>query len=223
MLLEDLRRDYEILKGKSSVALVVRHAEKTGSQATNPIVHSPISEKGKEDSRRFGRKISALFPRIVMIKSSPIARCLSTADRIVAGTDQVINILPSNRLGDPGAFVTDDKIGWEIFQRFDVEEVVRRQLEGERLEGMREVREGAKLLLEEMLEDLKQMNGLVVYVTHDAILCPFVGYLTNTLITPTNWFGFLDGAYLWLEGNGVNLLWGGQVFNVTERVEELIR
>jgi len=54
-------------------------------------------------------------------------------------------------LGDPGPYVVDDEIAGQSFLELDNDEIVKMQIEGEDIEGFRDVNEGSKLLLEYVL------------------------------------------------------------------------
>jgi len=223
MPITKLNKDYEILKDKESFIFMLRHAEKQVYPNNSGENSISITEKGRIDSENFGREFARIYYVISLIKSSPIKRCVNTANAILKGANQQLKISISTNLGNPRAFVIDEKIAGENFFRYGVEKVIQRQLEGKNLPGMRDIKNGAKLLLTEILEDLENLNGSGLYITHDAILVPFIGYLTNTFIVSDYWFGFLDGIYLWKENkNKVFLLWKGKVFDITNKVRELI-
>lgn len=222
MPITELHRDYETMKNKKTFIFMLRHAEKKIHPNNSTENSISITKKGKIESEIFGREFARIYHKISFIKSSPIKRCMNTAEFILKGATQCLKILTSANLGNPGAFVIDAKIAGENFSKYGVEKVLQKQLEGKNLPGMRDIKNGAKLLLTEILEDLENLNGIGLYITHDAILAPFLCYLTNTFITPNCWFRFLDGIYVWTENKDeVFLLWMEQLFDITDKVNEL--
>lgn len=214
-----LASDCEILGERELLVLIVRHAETQVHPGDGEEDSISISQKGRKDSENFGKELIGTYHQIGLIKSSPVRRCMSTAEAILIGANQDLKVSLSRTLGNPGAFVVDDTAAIENFQRYGVRGVVQRQLEGRNLAGMRTIGGGVNLLLKEICEDLESLNGLGLYVTHDAVLVPFVGYLTNKFTVSNHWFGFLNGIGVWKKDDDrLFLSWIENVFDITDFV-----
>ena len=96
------------------------------------------------------------------------------------------------------------------------------QISGNKFPGIRHISDGCGLLLDEIVSDLDTDVGLHVYVTHDAIICPLVGYLTEMLFDANNWIGYLNGAVFFKNDDEYYLLWSGNIYDVTHKVRDLI-
>lgn len=207
-------KDLKILRNKGNVALILRHAEKQVKSKISDERSISLTKKGRLEAEKLGRTLIDFGYNIDLLKSSPLGRCVETCEAIARGGKFKLDIILSNNLGDPGPFIYNNKLAGKNFLDYSVEEVVHRQLNGEIMPGMRHVEQGVKILYEEIMEDMGDFKGLGVYVTHDAILAPFMGYLTGIPITKENWFGFLDSIFLSNDNGIVSLLWNGNTFNI---------
>ena len=150
---------------------LIRHAEKKDDG-----VHAQLTEKGLKDSFIFGKKLKKQNIQIDKIITSPIERCLQTAQEIVKGYDkQEITIEESNLLGDPGVFIQDDKKAMEIFETYKLVDIINMQLAHKKLDGFNSIEEGSRQLLEFIHNQKKN----TIMISHDAIITPFIAYINN--------------------------------------------
>lgn len=194
--------------------LIIRHAETESRSNRETPTDAEISEAGRAASKEFGRMFSRQFGRPRLVKSSPVKRCVDTAQEFISCFDKSCDPELSSILGSPGCFVADEELAAENFRRYGVERVALRLARGDKLPGMRHIYDGVRMLLSEAIADLETIKGAGVYVTHDAILVPFILHCTRQAVVKANWPGFLEGVGLWRDSDGLFLAWRGRVFNI---------
>ena len=214
---------HDILRSINSFIAIIRHAEKlikTKNKAENSII---LTEKGKKNAKDFGREFLTLYNDLSFIKTSPIKRCVKTAELVLQGANKNLEIILSNNLGDPGVFVIDNNLASELFKNNSCEKIVQYQIERKNLDGMRDIKSGVRILLEEILSNLKNIGERGIYITHDAILVPFISYLTGDLDPSTNWIDYLEGIYIWTQNEDSFLMWRGKKYNISNKIDILLK
>jgi hypothetical protein len=176
------------------VALIVRHSirgEIPAGQTGNDV---PLTPDGRQLAETLG---AALGSRLASISSSPIGRCMQTAEGILTGSGHRMEVSASRLLGDPGVFVEDGQAAWTNFQALGTEGVMMHlALTDTALPGMRSPKAAAILLLESMMAKCAE-PGLHLFVTHDVILAGVAGQLLQGVKAKEDLPGFLEGAFFW--------------------------
>lgn len=91
--------------------LIVRHAERPQIEDGEVGNDLCLTEAGVQATRCFA---STLGPEIVAIQSSPILRCMQTAQLIAESHGYAReNIKTSHLLGDPGFSIADADLAWQ--------------------------------------------------------------------------------------------------------------
>ena len=194
---------------KADAALVIRHAEREEIPAETFGVDVPLTRYGAASAERLGATLASLRP-VFEVTTSPVPRCVQTAEAILRGGGQEGTAAPDWRLGDPGPFVIDTERSGPFFLNTDISEIANRQLtNAEPPPGMRETHEGVRLLLDLAARDLGNRGHLNVYVTHDAILAVLVAYLFGLPTEETGWPNYLEGLLLWRGSEHLNFAWRG--------------
>ena len=207
------------MKNIKSFILLIRHAEKQIKSEISDENQILLTKNGRKETLAFGKELSQLGSEIKYIKSSPIERCIETAVLILQGIGNDLTITNSTNLGDPGVFIEDDKVAVNHFKTYGCEKVVMFQIEGKELEGIRDIKSGTEHLLNEILMDLKINEGIGIYISHDAIIVPFISYLTGDISFAKKWIKYLDGAYLWLDKDKLFLLWNGKRYDISSHLK----
>ena len=205
-----------------SGVLLIRHAKREKITAIESQNSIPLTENGIHDSEIFGDSLKILNHNILSLKSSPVDRCVKTLESIAMAANLNATIKLSTNLGDPGPFVYDGVLAREAFTERTLIELANMQISGNQFPGIRHISDGCGLLLDEIASDLGTDVGVHVYVTHDAIICPLVGYLTGMLFDVNNWIGYLDGTIFFKNDNEYYLLWSGNIYDITHKVRDLI-
>ncbi len=201
-----------------------RHAEKHIVPGASSDLSVSITEEGQLESEKFGQLFSKKYGQIKHIQSSPILRCLETAQAFAHGCKAAgIENISSEKLGDPGVFVQDGELAGCSFDKFGACGVVQKYLAREKIPGMRPLEEAMELLLEDIVTDINQQSGPNLFVTHDAVLSAFVGALTGEKIDESNWFGYLEGVCIHKDHYGSLILcWNDKQYDVTQKAQEFL-
>lgn len=101
---------------------LIRHAQKEDSSP-----NCGLTKNGILASRNYARKLLKNNAKLDFIISSPIKRCIQTANEISSIYN--IEVIKSNKLGDPGVFISDDKVAMDIFNKYNLIDIINMQLE----------------------------------------------------------------------------------------------
>lgn len=168
------------------MSYIVRHAEKQDNS-----VHALLSMNGEKDSRDFGRQLQIENIEIDLIISSPIKRCIQTAENITLGYQKKIPIIESKLLGDPGVYVNDDKLAMKTFEKYELTEIINMQLSGKILDGFEHV----DIASNKLLSFIQQQTNNVLYISHDVIITTFIHWIENKNKITNNEIVHYLGAY----------------------------
>ena len=137
--------------------------------------------------------------------SSPVRRCIQTAELIAAGNRFHGSVDTSPSLGGSSLFIDDDEALEHTLDTCTIEEIIGRQLEGRKVPGMRDLEEGLRVFMGRVLSD--RSREFEVFVSHDLFVCPAVHYLTETYYSSAGNTGFLEGFFIALDGDRTMILW----------------
>ena len=84
----------------AAVALALRHAEREAIPPCGYGNDVPLTRQGITSSRRLGEALSPL--PVAVVRTSPLPRCVETAESITAGAGWDAVAVPDQRLGAPG-------------------------------------------------------------------------------------------------------------------------
>lgn len=213
-----LERTLKLWPTSRPIALLIRHAEREEIPAGKFGRNCPITENGVLSSRELGERF--LRGRLDSIHVSPLPRCQQTAEAIIEGTDyqpgEGMVIEHSNLLGEPGPFVVDGKEAGKHFLQQGTKNVLAQMLEGKKLPGIRNLAEGSELLLNHILDNTLGNDGCHLFVSHDAIIIPFIHELMEGGYRLSKWLAPLDGCMLYIDNDGVHMISNGKRFTVRE-------
>ena len=187
-------------------SLVIRHAEREEIPA-GTFGHSVnLTSEGTRAAEEFGAALSG--GRTLNVLSSPVPRCVQTAQALLRGAGSTAVVKTVSRLGDPGAFVIDPETVGPLFLELPIPEIARRQLQDDiPLPGMRPTNEGVEMLLDLVTGPLGNEGRLHVFVTHDIILSVLVASIFCSSVEETGWPGYLEGLLLWRSDERLQLSW----------------
>ena len=175
------------------LSLVIRHADR------DEIPHGSfgnevfLNEKGKENSLKFGEGLSEF--KINRIFTSPIERCVQTAEEIVKGYGKNIEIIKTKALGNPGLHIYDDKLAGEYFLQNGGFEMYQHFTEGKIISGVYSIEE-MKLSMTNFINENTTENGLTLFISHDMIIAMYHYCLNKMIYTKENWINYLSGLTL---------------------------
>ena len=198
----------KIAPDRADISLILRHAEREVFPVGALGTEVPLTARGVGSAEMLGEMLPA--SRTVSAVSSPVPRCVQTADAILRGVGRDGNPVLDHRLGDPGPFVVDPEACGRLFLELPISEVVQRQLsDAQPPMGMRSTSEGVEMLLGLAADHLGWQGRLNIYVTHDAILAVLVAHLFRLPLQEAGWPGFLDGLLLWRSAERLHFTWRG--------------
>jgi broad specificity phosphatase PhoE len=188
---------------------ILRHAERPPIPPGTFGNELSITAAGKAAAERWGAEVGAKYP-VARIFTSPVLRCVQTAEAIGQAAEATAPVAPHRHLGEPSVFVADVNAAGRHFLEAGPRKIVGRLLRGERFEGMREPKAGTDLLLRTLLADAPP--GLTVCVTHDAILACVQNVLTGLPYDEAHWPDYLDAVWLDVTPQGLQVTWRDQHF-----------
>lgn len=150
------------------VALLLRHAERAAISPDDVGNDVPITQNGSTTAHELGAYLKG---RLKTLRTSPVLRCVQTAEWIRHGAEGELEICHDRFLGDPGIFVENPELAWTNWQTMGNEGVMHHMANSDRaLPGMAHPEKAARQLVSHMLEVAKEEPGLHVFVTHDVLL-----------------------------------------------------
>lgn len=200
-----LLRNLEQIPVDLPVALLLRHSVRCEIPPGETGNEVPITDAGKDIALKLGQKLGA---RLKSLHSSPLLRCVQTAEALRLGSGVDARITESRLLGDPGVYVLDGHLAWSNWEKLGHEEVMRHLVaEKEALPGMAQPDEAARLLVQSMFSSADGAPGIHVFVTHDVLVTTTVARLQGVRHEPADWPLFLEGALFWRSKLGVHVVY----------------
>lgn len=198
-----LLRNIERIPAEYPVALLLRHSIREEFAAGDIGNNIPITVDGKNLAFELGR---FLGERLRTLHSSPLLRCVQTAEALREGAGVDADISGNRLLGDPGIFVVNAALAWSNWEALGNEGVMRHlAAEDYALPGMADPDAAAQELVRYMLSVMDGAPGVHVFVTHDTILGPVVARLFSQNYEVCKGPLFLEGALFWGSHVDVNI------------------
>jgi broad specificity phosphatase PhoE len=162
----------------------------------------PITDAGRRLATELGR---ILGDRLQGLHSSPLVRCLQTAEALRAAAGANLTVIPDRHLGDPGVFVVDGARAQPIWDSLGLENVVAHFVtSNEALPGMALPEPAARFLVHHMLAAAADVPGVHVFVTHDSLVTATAARLLERPLGTDAWPWYLEGAFFWRDQNGLH-------------------
>ena len=181
------------LPDNSTHSLLVRHSDRDKIAKGTFGNDVPLNEKGLQNALAFGQGLSGL--KINRIFSSPVGRCIQTAEQIRKGCGQDIEIFESNALGLPGLHINDEVAAGSYFLEHGLHKIYEQFVEGIEMPGMVHRDDLGKILTEFIVGNSAE-SGLTIFVSHDSLITQYRYCLDQTIYTRENWLDFLSGLLL---------------------------
>lgn len=218
-----LRSSLGMLPEGKPISLLTRHSLRENADQAIVSYRAPLTKEGVELARQWGSEITK---PIAGIYSSPVGRCVETANALLAGAREELNPKPESKqidvqistiLAEPGCFVHDINPVGPQFLRIGPVDFFNRHI-NEAFEGLLSPREGSCNLLNYLRSTQAHAGSLVVHVTHDTILAAFIYHLIESeRIDDELWPWMLEGTFLWFDNENENehvcWIWRGQSYS----------
>ncbi|KAG6559964.1 hypothetical protein RHABOEDO_000213 [Candidatus Rhabdochlamydia oedothoracis] len=176
----------------------IRHAHRAPFSLNDWGHEVSITLQGQKRSREFGKQIAQ--SKVEVIWSSPIKRCIQTAEEIKNGIGVDIPTYQSILLGDPGFMILNPKIAEKAFQNDPLVEIIKCLLDGKSMPGFYSVTVGCDRMLRKLLEN-KQSNQ--IWISHDIHVCLLTCYIFKSQNPERMMPTFLEGLTFSFENLGV--------------------
>ncbi len=204
---EDVRCKYPTDR---PVTVLCRHAERETLPAAGVGNDVPLTTQGRLDAHRLGASWQG---RLGMLCTSPVRRCVQTAEALRCGAGADLPIHQDTVLGNPGVFVEDDKLAWRNWEgqgSVGNDGVIRALMRADPLlPGMAHPDRASKVLIRHMLTKARGISGLQVCVTHDVLLAATVARFMGVELPRDKWPAYLDAAWIWQEGVEIVMVFRG--------------
>ena len=175
------------------VAVLLRHSVRgplPRGDAGNAV---PLTRDGVRLARSLG---AVLGDRLRTLHTSPLPRCVQTAEAVRSGAEVDVPVVSDRLLGDPGVYVVDARRAWSNWETLGHEAVVHSLMTGsEVLPGMADPGPAARRLVRHMLAAAGDRPGLHLFITHDFVITITVARLLGEPLGREEWPRYLDGAF----------------------------
>ena len=181
------------------VAVLLRHSVRgplPRGDAGNAV---PLTRDGARLAQRLG---AVLGDRLHTLRTSPLPRCVQTAEALRSGAERGVPIISDRLLGDPGVYVVDARRAWSNWETLGHEAVVQSLMTGgEPLPGMADPMPAARRLVRHMLATAGDRPGLHLFITHDFVITVTMARLLGEPFGREDWPWYLEGAFF-RQGDG---------------------
>jgi broad specificity phosphatase PhoE len=170
--------------------ILLRHAERPNIPSDEVGNEVSLTKQGIHQTKLFAK---SLKQPIISISSSPILRCVQTAEIISNHCSYNKIIKKSLLLGDPGFFIKDPELAWIHWQTKGHDAVNQYLLSGkDQWQGFHPFDNAINRMKAEITKQLEiTSSGLHVWVSHDTILATFASRVLPQSLTLNNWPNFL--------------------------------
>ena len=193
----------EVTPDDKPVVLLLRHSVRGDLPPDNSGYTLPITEIGNLLSQQLGEKLGQ---RLKSLHTSPLLRCVQTANALRTGSGMPIEIIKDNHLGDPGVFVLDDKLAWSNWESLGHEGVMHHLVTSTHaLPGMAQPDQAARFLVQQMLEVSGEIFGIHIFVTHDSLVAATAAQLLGEPLDSSEWPWYLEGSFFWCSKGNIHV------------------
>jgi hypothetical protein len=175
--------------------LFLRHGERAPLPPEDPYADVDLTASGYAAVSALATRLEG---RLAWTAASPFLRCQVTARGL--GCEPELD----TRLGRHGPWILDSDVAGQEFAARGTEGVVRAQVAGAVLPGMRSPEQAVPLLLSVALD--RMVRGSGVAVSHDAVLMPAMTWLFGEEAA-RDWLAPLDGFAVQLRPDGPVAVW----------------
>lgn len=189
------------------VALLLRHSVRDELARDDVGYELPLNALGVGLARSLG---AAMRGRVRSLRSSPVSRCVQTAELIGEAAAAGLAAVPDRMLGDPGAYVIDRELAGRNWLSMGSQGIMAHlAFRDDPLPGTEQPDAGARKLVRHMLAVAAGVPGLHVFVTHDILLAATAARFLGPPQEPQPWPRYLEGAFFWHDEGGLKTAYRG--------------
>lgn len=178
------------MKENEKISLLLRHADRDDIPQGSFGNEVLLNEKGKQNARSFGEKLAE--SKINRIFTSPIGRCVQTAEFMTIGYGRSIEIIEKTALGAPGLHIEDEIIAGEFLLQYGFDEMYKRFTQNENIPGIPNIIELNNRITNFINENSTE-NGTTIFITHDMLIAFYHFSINNKVYSKDNWINYLSG------------------------------
>ena len=186
--------------------LLLRHSVRGPIPEGEPGNDVLLLPEGKALARELGRLIGG---RLLTLHTSPVRRCVETAEALVEGAERGVEIVEDRHLGHPGVYVEVGPQAWHTWQSVGHEQVLTHIVAGTQLPGLTDPIPATRRLVSHMVKTAAGRPGLHVFVTHDSLVTAAAAHVLGQPLTRADWPLYLEALALAATGSGVTASYRG--------------
>lgn len=179
----------------------------------------PLTPKGRVLAKSWGRWLASNLPYSMDVDSisSPIERCIDTADLMQAGAGLDRDIHHQSLLVEPGSLVTNPEVASEIFKEIGAFNFINQFLSGQ-AQGTKNAHMGGLDILSLFYHHQPEPGELKLAVSHDTLLSAFLAVMFDARqIEWNDWPKMMEGVFLWFDDKPfadtkAYFLWRGKLY-----------
>jgi broad specificity phosphatase PhoE len=172
------------------ISLLLRHADRDDIPQGSFGNEVLLNEKGKQNAQRFGEQL--IEKKINRIFTSPVGRCVQTAEFITKGYGSSIEIIETTALGAPGLHIKDEKIAGEFYLQYGFDKMYKRFMKDEEIPGMANIDE-LNYRITNFIKENSSENGTTVFITHDMLIAFYHFSINKKVYSKDNWINYMTG------------------------------
>lgn len=208
-----LKPALSLLPAAEPVHLFTRHSVRELAKDGFADYRLPLTEEGVAMARSWG---AALGRPLARISSSPVGRCVDTAQAMMEGAMEAgllaapMEIERSMVLVEPGCYVEDVAAVGPHFMKLGALGFINHHI-SDGLEGLLSPDAGRQKLLGFLQARQPEPGTLAVHVSHDTIIVAFVANLLGLgQVSEQDWPWMMEGVWLWFDDRELHWIWRGE-------------
>ena len=172
------------------ISLLIRHADREEIPQGSFGNEILLTEKGKQNAQSFGENLAET--KVNRIFTSPVGRCVQTAEYITKGYGSSIEIVETTSLGAPGLHISDEKMAGDLFLQHGFDEMYKRFIQGEKIPGIPNINE-LNYRITNFINENSTKNGTTIFISHDMLIAFYHFSIDKKVYTKDNWINYLTG------------------------------
>jgi hypothetical protein len=180
-------------KQNKKLAILLRHSDRYDikkSEFGNDVLLNP---QGIEKAKKFGEELRKY--KVNKIYTSPIERCVQTAENIVIGYSNKIEIIKTKALGDPGIHISNEDLLGQYYLKFGFWKIFENFKNNIPVDGLFS-KEQVKEKFDNFLLENTMQEGITLYITHDWQIAFYAYAKQIKEFTKNNWIDYLEGLII---------------------------
>ena len=174
----------------NTIALLIRHADRNDIPEGSFGNEVLLNQVGKTNAFNYGEKLKN--QQVTKIYSSPVPRCVQTAEFISKGYGKNIEIIETFALGAPGLHIKDEKIAGQFYLEYGFDVMYESFKNGNAIPGM-ETLDNLNQNMNEFIHENTNENETTIFITHDMLIAFYHFSIDRTVYTKENWVNYLSG------------------------------